>query len=100
MPVASRESDMPTEFIWKHGGSNVTLTGTFDGWNKSIKMRRDQFGIFRVTIPLDPTVPWIFKFVVDGVWRCSMDLPTVTDQAGNVNNILPPLSEKKKKLDC
>lgn len=82
----------PHEFVWKYGGSRVILTGSFDNWNQSIQMTRDQSDsrLFRATVFLDPEALWRFKFVVDGVWRCSLDFETETDTAGNVNNIWPP----------
>ncbi|KAJ3289029.1 hypothetical protein HK104_007790 [Borealophlyctis nickersoniae] len=43
------------------------------------------------TVTLDRSEKCQFKFVVDGVWRCSADFPTETDASGNVNNCLPPL---------
>ena len=46
--------------------------------------------IYRATIPLDPDETHEFKFVVDGVWRCSLDFATVTDPQGNVNNVIRP----------
>lgn len=42
---------------------------------------------------LDPRETWEFKFVVDGVWRCGLDLPTVVDPQGNTNNIIYPETE-------
>lgn len=86
-----RRSSTPHEFIWKYGGSKVILTGSFDEWSQSILMVRDHAnGVFRATVNLDPTQTWYFKFVVDGVWRCSLDFCTETDATGNVNNILRP----------
>lgn len=68
----------------------MILTGNFDEWSQSILMVRDQMGIFRATVNLDPMKTWHFKFVVDGIWRCSMDFATEVDEDGNVNNILQP----------
>lgn len=86
-----RRSSTPHEFVWKYGGSKVILTGSFDEWSQSILMVRDHAnGVFRATVNLDPTQTWHFKFVVDGVWRCSLDFCTETDATGNVNNILRP----------
>lgn len=78
------------EFIWKYGGNRISLTGTFDEWRQTIIMNRDPTGLFRATINLDPHKKWIFKFVVDGIWRCSLDFPTETDEHGNVNNVIYP----------
>jgi hypothetical protein len=80
----------PHEFIWKYGGNKVILTGTFDEWSQSILMTKDHTGVFRSTVNLDASQTWHFKFVVDGVWRCSLDFCSETDVTGNVNNVLLP----------
>ncbi|PJF19819.1 Carbohydrate-binding module family 48 protein [Paramicrosporidium saccamoebae] len=80
----------PHEFIWKYGGNKVILTGTFDEWSQSILMTKDHTGVFRSTVNLDAGQTWYFKFVVDGVWRCSLDFCSETDVTGNVNNVLLP----------
>ena len=79
---------MKHEFIWKYGGNEVILTGSFDAWSKSIRMKKnEELGIFKGTVFLNPYETWTFKFVVDGIWRCSLDFPTTSDSNGNVNNI-------------
>lgn len=84
-------STTPHEFVWKYGGNKVILTGSFDEWSQSILMVRDHANeLFRATVNLDPSRTWYFKFVVDNVWRCSLDFCTETDGTGNVNNVLYP----------
>ena len=80
------------EFIWKYGGKEVLLAGTFTNWAPSIQMVPNDHSreYWRALVELDPNQSWEFKFVVDGVWRCSLDLPTVTDSIGNTNNIIHP----------
>ncbi len=79
----------PVEFTWKHGGNNVILTGSFDNWQQSIPMARDNHNdMWRKTVLLDPSGIHQFKFIVDGVWRCSLDWETATDESGNVNNVI------------
>ena len=87
---AATKTGTPHEFVWKYGGTKVILTGNFDDWSQSILMMRDHAnGIFRATVDLDSKQTWIFKFVVDGVWRCSLDFCTI-EQDGNVNNVIYP----------
>lgn len=79
------------EFVWRHGGKSVYITGTFDGWSgKEHQMSMTPDGVYKECIPLDPNKQWQFKFVVDGVWRCSLDYPTIKDRTGNTNNVLYP----------
>lgn len=68
----------------------MVLTGTFDEWQQGTTMIRDPTGCHGATIDLDPSQKWIFKFVVDGIWRCSLDFATETDALGNVNNVIYP----------
>ena len=81
------------EFIWKYGAKeSVHLAGSFTNWMPSISMvpldhNREYW---RALVKLDPKREWQFKFVVDGVWRCGLDLPTLTDPQGNTNNIIRP----------
>ena len=81
------------EFIWKYGAKDsVHLAGTFTNWIPSIPMVPVDHNreYWRALVQLDPKQEWQFKFVVDGVWRCGLDLPTVTDPQGNTNNIIRP----------
>lgn len=90
-PNASNKNKIH-EFIWKYGGKEVLLAGNFTDWKPSIKMvpcDRDK-EYWRGLVELDSGLEWQFKFVVDGVWRCSLDLPTTTDPQGNTNNIIYP----------
>jgi hypothetical protein len=80
------------EFMWKHDAANkVILTGSFDDWKQSIPLVKDKSqDVWRTTVLLDPKKRHCFKFVVDGVWRCSLDFGTTTDASGNVNNVIEP----------
>jgi len=87
----SKSRVTPHEFVWKNGGNKVSLTGSFDGWSQNVLMARDQSGSYRATVNLREDEKQLFKFVVDGVWRCSLDFPCETDEQGNVNNVLYPI---------
>lgn len=86
----SAPNAIPHEFVWRSGGSKVCLTGSFDNWTQGILMTKDQSGTFRATVLLDPHLKWYFKFVVDGIWRCSLDFASEADAQGNVNNVIYP----------
>jgi hypothetical protein len=93
VPGPGASNSHPYEFVWKYGGNEVILTGNFDNWQKTIIMKMDNTDsqTFRVTLMLEPTQTWYYKFVVDGIWRCSLEFPTETDNAGNVNNVVYPV---------
>lgn len=75
-------SPVANTIVWRFGGSEVILTGEFDNWSASKKM------VKKGTDFVAPQVLGEFKFIVDGIWRCSLDYATVFDKQGNVNNTL------------
>ena len=80
---------IPQEIVWKQGGSIVILTGSFDQWKGTIRMTKDtRTGMFRTTLMCDPGRQVTFKFIVDDIWRCSLDYDTEVDPQGNVNNVI------------
>lgn len=93
-PVPINQTDCQIhEFIWKYGAKDsVHLAGTFTNWIPSIPMVPVDHNreYWRALVQLDPKQEWQFKFVVDGIWRCGLDLPTITDPQGNTNNIIRP----------
>lgn len=89
--VATDNGPVPHEFIWHHGGKDIRLYGNWDGWQQGIVLKpRLQGQGHSTTIMLDPKDTWTFKYMVDGEWRCALDLPTCKDDKGNVNNVLLP----------
>lgn len=83
------------KFHWPHGGKHVILTGTFDDWKETVSMVKEARTVdeFTATVNLDPSKKTLFKFVVDGVWRCTGEHATEQDTYGNVNNWRIPSSE-------
>ncbi|KAI0786437.1 hypothetical protein C8Q75DRAFT_273329 [Abortiporus biennis] len=74
-------------FQWPHpDASDVILTGTFDGWSRSVHLSRDGSG-FQGSIH----IPWgqkvSYKYIVDGRWTTTETQPTESDPIGNVNNV-------------
>ena len=80
------------EFHWSSGGENVVVTGTFDNWQQTVKLARmpGSGNFYSATAPLDRSQKWLFKFVVDGMWRCSPHYPIEIDEQGNENNVYYP----------
>jgi 5'-AMP-activated protein kinase, regulatory beta subunit len=77
---------VPTVFTWSHGGREVSIIGTFNGWQRQIPMHRS--GNDFTHIHDLPKGKHVYKFVVDDVWRFAPDLPTVMDAEGNINNFI------------
>jgi len=70
---------------WLHGGNHVLLAGSFNDW-KGIPMIYDK-NAWTLSLFLEKK-NYQFKFIVDGYWFYDIDLPTVEDALGNINNIL------------
>lgn len=77
---------VPMVFRWEHGGRNVYITGTFNGWSKQCPMHRS--GNDFTYIANLTRGKHAYKFVVDEEWRFAPDQLTVADVEGNVNNFV------------
>ena len=90
------------KFIWDEGGNIVKLIGTFSNWKQQYDMKKDEKDhIFKISLPLS-NEKYQYKFIVDGVWKCSQKQETIDDGKGNINNVLDltkikPKEEKEKK---
>ena len=91
-------------FIWDEGGKNVKVTGSFVNWASSFDMTYypdEKLFKYKVTLSKEKHS---FKFIVDGIWKCSQKYPMVKDNSNNTNNFLdltnysiPKNFETKKK---
>lgn len=84
--LPANEEVVPMVFKWEHGGRNVYITGTFNGWSKQCPMHRS--GNDFTYIANLTRGKHAYKFVVDDEWRFAPDQLTVTDVEGNVNNFV------------
>ena len=89
---------IPTLFQWKEKGNNIIITGSFCGWNRKFPMKKNENNdIYELLLYL-PQGEYQFKFIVDGIWKCSNFYKTVSDQNGNTNNYLDNTIELNKKI--
>jgi 5'-AMP-activated protein kinase, regulatory beta subunit len=86
------DDTVPTVFRWEHGGRNVYITGTFNGWSRQIPMHRS--GNDFTYIHNLQRGKHAFKFIVDDEWRFAPDQPTVADIEGRINNFIDVTSFK------
>lgn len=79
----------PTKFVWRLGGNQVHLCGSFTRWVETVPMipEEGQPGVFSVVVHLPPGYHQ-YKFIVDGEWRHDEAQPFMPDPLGNVNNWL------------
>jgi 5'-AMP-activated protein kinase, regulatory beta subunit len=80
------DNTVPTVFRWEHGGRQVYITGTFNGWSRQIPMHRS--GNDFTYIHNLKRGKHAFKFIVDDEWRFAPDQPTVADIEGRINNFI------------
>ena len=78
--------------IWKYGGNNVIIAGSFGGW-KQYKMKKkisEKIEYFEKEIPIPniTTEKYQFKFIVDDDWKFSDDYPKIKDENGFINNYI------------
>ncbi|PSC74424.1 sucrose nonfermenting 4 [Micractinium conductrix] len=80
---------VPTKFVWRFGGNQVHLCGSFTRWVETVPMTAvdGQLGTFTVVVHLPPGYHQ-YKFIVDGEWRHDESQPFMPDPLGNVNNWL------------
>jgi len=82
----AEDDSVPTVFRWEHGGRQVYITGTFNGWSRQIPMHRS--GNDFTYIHNLKRGKHAFKFIVDDEWRFAPDQPTVADIDGRINNFI------------
>ncbi|KAL6758729.1 hypothetical protein V8C86DRAFT_2589662 [Haematococcus lacustris] len=80
---------VPTRFVWRFGGRQVHLCGSFTRWVETVPMASVEGspGVFAVVVHLPPGYHQ-YKFIVDGKWRHDESAPFMPDPLGNVNNWL------------
>ncbi|KAJ3396067.1 hypothetical protein HDU92_004192 [Lobulomyces angularis] len=67
---------------------NVFLAGEFNNWS-STSLKANFNAKWSVSLTLNRSIPYQYKFVVDGVWTLDSSAPTINDGKGNINNLLP-----------
>ncbi|KXS11756.1 carbohydrate-binding module family 48 protein [Gonapodya prolifera JEL478] len=87
---------MQHEFIFEPKGhglpAEVTLTGTMDRWQRSLRMERaldDRMGlVFKTKVPVPLGSRLEYKFIIDGDWQVDYTKPVVPAAFGGLNNLL------------
>lgn len=75
-------------FVWKHGGKNVSLAGSFNSWTPTLMHLNPDTNRFELSLSLHNFMVYEYKFVVDGNWYYDMEAPHRSDGNGNVNNYI------------
>ena len=84
-------------FIWKEGGNNVKLVGSFNNWKEQLVMDKDPIDkIFKYKLKLKKD-KYEYKFVVDNTWKYSRQQKMKSDGRGNTNNFIDLTDYKLSK---
>lgn len=80
------EQGIPVLITWNYEGKDVVVEGSWDNWTSRKLMQRS--GKDHSILLVLPSGIYQFKFIVDGEWRYSPDLPCIADEMGRVCNLL------------
>ncbi|KAM7280558.1 hypothetical protein ACFE04_007692 [Oxalis oulophora] len=81
---------IPMRFVWRYGGTHVSLSGSFNGWTQLLPMSRVEGlpSVVQVITSLPPGFHQ-YKFCVDGEWKHDEHQPhTTIPVLGIVNTVL------------
>jgi len=81
-----KEETIEVMFVWQEGGNDIFITGSFAGWKQYFMLEKKDNYFYR-KIPLSRGKHY-FKFIVDKEWRYSNHYEKVSDENGNVNNVI------------
>ena len=83
-PGAHERDTEELRFVWRGGGEQVFVTGSFNGWRQRVPLvERD--GAWAAEVSVAPGEHQ-YKFIVDGAWRLAEDQAVITDGRGLSNN--------------
>ncbi|EAS02707.3 kelch motif protein (macronuclear) [Tetrahymena thermophila SB210] len=78
-----------TDFIWKNGGNVVFLTGSWNQWQTSIKLNKQNENPYYFTCTMSLQAgTYQYKFIVDGKWTYDQSSPSAEDGFGSFNNVI------------
>ncbi|MCO5580934.1 hypothetical protein L7F22_034808 [Adiantum nelumboides] len=91
------QQGIPTIIQWTYGGHEVYIEGSWDNWQTRTRLQKaaNDFTIVKL---LPPGV-YQFRFLVDGTFRYSPDLPCIHDESGLVKNVLDFQENVPENLD-
>ncbi|URE39315.1 major facilitator superfamily antiporter [Musa troglodytarum] len=80
------EKGIPTLITWNRGGNVVLVEGSWDNWTSRKHLQRS--GKDHAILMVLPSGVYRYKFIVDGQLKYIPDLPFVSDEMGNITNLL------------
>ncbi|XP_010907921.1 SNF1-related protein kinase regulatory subunit beta-1 [Elaeis guineensis] len=80
------EKGIPTLISWNLGGNDALVEGSWDNWNTRKALQRS--GKVHSILLVLPSGVYQYKFIIDGEIRYIPDLPCITDEMGQITNLL------------
>lgn len=76
-------------FVWSYEHDEpISLCGSFYGWSFGTVLEKNIMqNIYETFIVLEPGT-YQYKFKLQNKWCYDMNKPTITDEHGNINNII------------
>ncbi|RLN29565.1 SNF1-related protein kinase regulatory subunit beta-1-like [Panicum miliaceum] len=82
----SQEKGIPTLITWSQGGNEVFLEGSWDNWTSRRALERS--GKDHAILLVLPSGVYHYRIIVDGELRYIPEQPCVTDERGQLANLL------------
>ncbi|CAL4901402.1 unnamed protein product [Urochloa decumbens] len=93
----SPEKGIPTLITWSQGGNEVFLEGSWDNWTSRRALERS--GKDHTILLVLPSGVYHYRIIVDGDLRYIPEQPYVTDERGQVANLLDVHDYVPESLD-
>ncbi|XP_062231727.1 SNF1-related protein kinase regulatory subunit beta-1-like isoform X2 [Phragmites australis] len=91
-----QEKGIPTLIAWNQGGTEVFLEGSWDNWTSRAFERSGKDHTILLVLP---SGVYHYRIIVDGELRYVPELPHVTDERGQVANLLDVHDYVPESLD-
>mmetsp|Transcript_4924 Transcript_4924/g.21166 ORF Transcript_4924/g.21166 Transcript_4924/m.21166 type:complete len:1526 (-) Transcript_4924:575-5152(-) len=78
----------PVVIAWTKGGSSVSMSASFSGWNDVYKLFAHEAGRYHWTIINFPIGSHYYRFYVDGQWTVAEEHPIQVDDKGIRSNFI------------
>ncbi|MES1907978.1 MAG: hypothetical protein MHM6MM_000996 [Cercozoa sp. M6MM] len=79
--------------VWKHGGNDVYVAGTWDDMEARVKLNRRANGTFSATLALPAPATFDYRYVVDGQERHAVDQAVVDIDGVLFNRVTTAVGE-------
>ncbi|XP_039004581.1 SNF1-related protein kinase regulatory subunit beta-1-like [Hibiscus syriacus] len=97
IPNSLSEKGIPVIITWNYGGNDVAVEGSWDNWRSRKALQRSGSDLSILLVL--PSGIYHYKYIVDGEWKYTPNLPFVSDEMGHVFNLLDVHDYVPENLD-